>query len=744
MYLVYFVGFSQNAYEGDTSSNTDDPNADGKAVKFLKQQLSERKGTMKMANPKYNITSANLHDIVTARLRKEMTALFFWLPESTQCNLLKSVSKAAHCSVPDIAKLLSNLTGMKHALNVSCPLSTSRENVFCSLSNRRKVVKTINHELLKLFRALPSPFKCHVINTIALTYNIKGKRHLRSGSLTFSVSEAQNQVAKIFPSVSLPQNCSDIDIDHLIPSIPPVNITVNLTNGDKNTWLISLAKKGPAIYKTVLEYQRETVQKDKVLGPGSNAQYLAENKEMIDSAQLVIAGVYGGSKTFSVLFRLKVKRESNHLREMRSTYKIIHALAAKKQKGLKEIFNANIIAVRLSGERTNVTKSPPISDKWTFKKIEKAKDLFPTHLSEYYKQLGKPARCLVVYYISLKIRKTPIQVEMFYASFGRFSRKHTCYYVKRNSDIDSTITVPITDITEERFTRNNRWTTNMPSMTYRTLVRPNGSDSALDNSVKVIRNDFSTLQIALFTLLGLLCTVILVFTINCVVSPLKPKSPEDNTVPNGTVQNAVFLNSATLTTRGNNEDDSVHFIKRIQGNHRHYQQSDSQHLSTKGTGISCRNHTCLELQSVTQPNQDSGVAHRTGSKMSQSKHDNVAGNISTNIRTHKENEYCLDSSQLHNRFNATLESPWEKRSSCQTTGQRSRREEEDDHHSIHASVDRRMGSQGKAISCVSISEASCKAHPHRTVHYCSSQSGESQTVVVTMLDCAEGLREEQV
>ena len=731
--FTFYLGFSQNAHGEKTASNTDGPKTDKEAGKLLKE-LSERKRPSDITSYEYNIGSGtDLPDVVTTRFRKEMTILFFLLPNMDQCKLLTAVSKATFCSVSDIVEHLSKLTEVEHRVNVSCPFDHSMKNNMCSLSSRHKVVNIIDNELLKVFATLSSPFKCHVINTIALAYNhLKGRRNLASSSLILSVSKAQNELAKIFPSVKLPKTCADVTIS--IPSVPPVNITVNLRSGDRTTWLLSLAKKGPVIFKTVLEYERENIHKINVLAPGSTAQYLAENKELINSAQIAIVGVFGGNRKLSVLFKLKVRRTlHNPLREMKSTYKIVRALAAKKQTGLRQIFNATIVTISLSGERSNITKTPPKTNKWTLNQINKGKELFPADLSEYYKQLGKPARCFVVVYISKKIKKSPEKVEMFYVSFGRLSRKHSCYYTWRSAHTDTPI-----EITEERFTPKKTLTTRVPSVSNRTVVPPSQNESALDNiSVKVIREDFSTLEIALFTLLGLLCAAILTFTINCMESALKSKSTQDNALPSVTVQTVEFLEDTNTATAANNENGSVHFITWIQRNDRH----DNQHLPTMDTSNEM-NHNCLKPNSVSQSDCTGGCDERTCSKTFQSTHNSSGENISTNARRHKENEYCIDSSQLHDGDKAAMETPWKKRNnSYKTACQHTRKNVSD--HSVQVN-DRIVESQGKAITYCSITYTSGKTQPQRTVDSGCPPSEESLETVVVLLDTAMVVKEAQV
>ena len=707
-------------------------------------KLSKRYGSSAITSPKHNITSEeDLHSIVNTRFMKEMTTLLFWLPKFKQCEILEAVSKTARCSVSDIVEHLSNLTEIKHNVNVSCPVQMSMKYKSCSQSNKSLVEISIGNELLKVFDALPAPFKCHVINTIALVYHLKSRRHLanRYLNLPLNVSEAQKQLEKMYPFVSLPQTCANMGEILVVPSIPPVNITVNLTNGNQTAWLKHLSKKGPDIFRTVLEYKREAYHKG-VLGPGSTQQYLEENKELIDSTKFVTVSVQGSGEVFSVLFRLKGKRkQSNHLREIKSTYKIVQALAAKNQKKLRTIFNATIIAVSLSGERSNSTKTPAKENKWNLNKINKAQDFFPVHLSEYFKQLGKPARCFVVFYISKKMKKSPEEMEMFYNSYKRFSRKHTCYYTWRAPT--NTIAITIPSIIHER---NSLATLpGVPTVTEKIEVPSKGNESAIKNiSEKVVSEDLSALEITLFTLLGLFCVTILAFTVNCVISALRAKPKyQNNGAPNGVnIPNAVFLKATNTVAISNSGNGGVKSVDEIQRNGRHnvIQPPDTKNPPRGRYNISV--NTLSKLYLAPQPHRVSECDDKkTGSEHSQSFHDSDEKNNSSNTETQKQNEYCFRSlSQVHKNDNAVMESPWKKRFSCKTTCHRTRKKMPD--HSVLDS-NRDLQSPGKAISYCRISDTNSKAQPHRTVHPGSLPSEEVHETVVVMLECKE-IKEEQV
>ena len=74
-------------------------------------------------SPKYHMSSADeLNEVVNTRFRKEMVVLFSRLSETYQCKILSAVQKKTHCSMPSLIKPLSNLTEMKHPVNVSCLL----------------------------------------------------------------------------------------------------------------------------------------------------------------------------------------------------------------------------------------------------------------------------------------------------------------------------------------------------------------------------------------------------------------------------------------------------------------------------------------------------------------------------------------------------------------------------------------------------------------------------------------------
>ena len=705
----------------------------------LLKRLLEMKRTSPQQVPKYrNITSsAELHNIVNTRFRTEMAVLFSRLPESYQCDILVAVSKTTQCTVSDIIELLFSLSEMKQNVNVSCPVGGRTKLKLCSQANRIFIGETFCSELLNVFKSLPSPFKCHVINAIALAYSLKGRRNL-----ALSVSQTQNAVAEIFPSVSLPKTCADLEMDDIIPSIPPVNITVALSNADKQTWLQTLTKKGPEIYKAVLKYEYEKTHQGKLLGPTRLAQYLEEHE--LNSTQLVTGRVEGDNRIFSVLFRLKVKRKpSNRLREIRSTYRIVEALEAKTQQELRKIFNADIISISLDGERSNITKSPPRTDRWTINQMDMAKELFPANLSEYYKQLVKPARCFVVFYISRKISKSPYKVEMFYSSFKRFSRKHTCYYTGRTGPTEPTlIKLP----TEERFTGNVLSTqAYSPEITGKPSTV---SDGAVDHiSDKVDIEDLSSLEIVLFALLGVLCACVLAFTINCVILALKAK-PTDKTNgrPKPMLQTTVFHRSTGVASCEKTE--CVHIKETHSSN---CQPSNTEHPAEMETAEcsdkSCNNCLCLvsastrhnvrrcDCETCLKSSQPVLLCNKSGAKR-------------TNSRTQLKNEYCLDSSPVARTFDtsqlcvddrATNISPDVEERSSKTECQCPKRP-----------LDRQQGdgrvleSQGKATSYCSISDTSYKEQfSPKMKHNGRLPTEESHETVIVLLDC-KGFKEVQV
>lgn len=710
-----FSGESQHSNGGDISS----------ALK----RLLEIKRTSPQGGVKYNITSsAELHNIVNTRFRTEMAELFSRLPKSDQCNILVAVSKTTQCTVPDIIELLFSLSEMKQNINVSCPVRDRNKLKLCSQANRTFIGETFCNELLNVFKSLPSPFKCHIINAIALAYSLKGRRNL-----ALSVSQTQNAVAEIFPSVSLPNTCADLEMDHIIPSIPPVNITVDLINADKQTWLQTLTKKGPEIYKTVLKHEYDKSHPGKLWNPTSLAQHLKEHE--VNSTQLVPVGVEGGSRIFSVLFRLKVKRK--RLREIRSTDRIVEALAAKKQQELREIFNATINAISLGGERSN-KKTPPKTDRWTIDQMDMAKTLFPAYLSEYYKQLGKTARCFVVFYISLKIDKSPKAVEMFYSSFKRLSRKHTCYYTGRTGPTDTPI---FPDITRERFTKNNKSQSTQAFSIERTGKPSTASDGAIDHvSDKVDTEDLSSLEIALFALLGVLCACVLAFTINCVMLALKVKpTDQSNGRAKPLLHSAVFHKSTSVA--GCKETECVHFTDTNDSN---CQPSNTEHPSKVETVVySDKSCNCLCLISASTPHNIRRCdLNKTCLKSSQPVLHYKIGEKRTSSKTQLENDYCLspvartfDSSQLCVDDTAENCPSNTEKTKCQCPRRTLDSQQGDD---------RVLESQGKAISYCSISDTSYKEHLcPKMKHNGCLPTEESHATVIVMLDC-KGFKEAQV
>ena len=735
--LFSLPGSLQNAFGKETASSTHHKffNNDKKAVEFLRK-LSER-ARPQQPTPKYNTASdIDLRHVVSTRFMKEMAKLFFSLPDLNQCNIIAAVSRTAGCKLSNITGFLVNLTETKHkAAIVSCPADGSiKYGTSCSEANKTIVVSSIGNELLEVFRKLPAPFKCNVVNTVALIYNLKGRRHLgnRFSNQELTARKARNMVMKIYPSVSVPKTCIDpeVPVNHLVPSAPLVNITVNLGNGNKTSWLESLKEKGPNILRAVYEYE---ALKKKIIGQGSTQQYLEEQKEVIASAQFVLVTANGSNNPLSVLFKLKVKRkQSNQLREMKSTYRIVLALAVKTQQQLRKIFNASVVRVGLSREQSKLTRTSPHENNWTLNQISKARDMFPKNLSEYHKQLAKTARCVVIYYISKKMKKSPRTMEMLYNSYNQLSRKHCCYYTERAVSTDTPITIPFT---EEIF-RNTL--ASFSTVTYKTRLRiPERNDPTMEIvSEKAVREDSSALEIALFTILGLLCVIILVFTVNWVTALKSRPKYQNNSVPNGTPPTVVLQGSAVSSSSNSGQHDCVYVSNGYQRNKRQMRPSVKTHLST------ATENKLSKLNSA-QPSHDLVCTDKnTGPGSSPSFHDSADITTSGNSRARVENEYCaIDySSQQQRNGNTLVESPWRKRLPEKTACNQGRKE------TLDLSVwdcERDLESQGKAISYCSIFDSSCKLQPHRTIgpRGCIP-SEQSHKMVVVLLDSNETKEEE--
>lgn len=686
-------------------------------------------------SPKYHMSSADeLNEVVNTRFRKEMVVLFSRLSETYQCKILSAVQKKTHCSMPSLIKPLSNLTEMKHPVNVSCLLKGKMKLKECSFAHKTFIGDVFSHKLLDFFASLSAAFKCHVINTIALAYNRQRRRHLAS---SISVSQVQKALEDIFPSVTLGNTCTDIEMDHLIPSIPPVNITVNMAGIERESWLKHFSKTGPDIYKAFLGYDWET-RRGKMLGSPSTAKYLAEKTEEINSAQLSIVGKDGHDVAFSVLFLLKVKRkQSERLREIRSTYKIVQALKTKTEDELQKIFNATIINIGLSGQKSNITKTSSKTNTWTLNQVSKAKRLFPVHLSGYYKELSKAARCFIVLYMSHQIKKSPQEAEMFYVSLRLISRKHTCYYTWRKGPTDDP-----GSIIPERFTAK---VTQAP-VSNSTGIPTNATISTLSantindvSAAKVHTDDFSSLEIVLFALLGFLCFSVLAFTVNCVLMAVRA---------NGRFQKNGAAKTV-LPTGMSHEDGTSHSGN---GSSRISEKKESSHhpvaVETKtGLGKICKSLQCVSLSASQKANDRLKV--RTCLSQSCPSAQNTSENR-TNPRIRSENAYCVGYSAKSKTFKTLsgVERDRERKDSSSESERRSLKcdtqssKRELDIHSMKDN-DRILESQGRAISYCSISDASCRGQPP-----CVTQSGclpseQSHETVVVLLDCA-GLKEAQV
>ena len=550
-YLFSGIGKSQQIFGENTARNSDNTESDRGVVNLLQKFSSRIKPSLSPGTESSTSALLHLHNVATARFKKEMAMMFSWLPEPHQCKALKTFTTLTGCRMSDVIHLLLNLTDLNHViLNVTCLDNSLTRLKACAQMNSSFVKETLYNELVNLFASLPPPFMCNIINNIALAYKFKGRRHLEDRETpSMSISQAQNEVARILPSVQLPQSCADVG-NSRVPTIPAVNLTVNLTNRDKKSWLDAFKKKGPEIYKIVVEYEEHNFHKGKLMlmpkWPGSSEI----NEKLINDTQLIISALNDGNETFSVLFGLKVKRKlSGRLRDMRSTHKIVEALRAAKQKKLNLILGADVVNINLKRGQLNTTEQTTGSDNWSLMEISKAKELFPDYLSAYYKQLEKPARCFIMFYISLTIKKTPTVLEMFYSSFGLFSRKHACYYTKR------IINPHIHTIIGEIFTPP----TTVISTTVPMVNSTKKTDHALNHmSEEFDMEDVSALEISLFCLLGLFCVAVVSFTINCVIFAFKTKSLSlKEPGPTTVLRTAVFRKGSNGAVAGS-EVDSVH------------------------------------------------------------------------------------------------------------------------------------------------------------------------------------------
>lgn len=215
--------------------------------------------------------------------------------------------------------------------------------------------------------------------------------------------------------------------------------------------------------------------------------------------------------------------------------------------------------------------------------------------------------------------------------------------------------------------------------------------------VTVFEDDSSVLEIALFILLGLLCIIILAFVTNCLVSSLKSKSPtQKNTSANDTTQTSVFIEGASGNTLGSDKNDGVQLINIIQGKERE--------------ALNLSYHTDMSHGQICTKNR-------------QPQYEKGTENISTNIRTHKENEYILDSSQLHVDENA-VEPLWRRRSSFKTACKKGN----------HSLVGIKLSdSQGEALRYCKVSAKTRAALQQRAQLSRKSLSEESQEVEVILV-----------
>ena len=457
--------------------------------------------------------------IIMGRFMKEMQSLFKTLPVNIQCSNLLRVMNATSCGV----LMVQNWT----TVNVTkCNWYKRREppNQGC---RRDAITNVFQQEMGWIFETLPQPFKCNIVNLAAQTYSSQS-------DVQIPVHEIERALQKLFHFVNFQHGCSKASPEVLLPPDQMVNLTVRLkTNMTKDIWLRNFKTKGPQLYKLYLLHQQKPDKPRMPLaGTGLGKPLVPE----MPPCQIYIRNVSGGLQQFSVVFALNIKMKGQ-FRALRSIHKVVKSLKTAERTELESMFQAKVVQVKLKSHGSAVGPKGAIS--WTSDEMKKARNLFPKNMTDYFKQLSRLERCFILFQISSSLRRNPKVMEAFYNALKYIIRRRSCSQPARQTN--GTFTIAPGDLTREIFlsTRASRPVRD-PLTTSMSFTEGDdqllGPDPGGDDS----EDEMTSLEYALFILLGLLCLATLAFTINYALYTLK-RSPIRTTqyLPNGTLPSQV-------------------------------------------------------------------------------------------------------------------------------------------------------------------------------------------------------------
>lgn len=464
-------------------------------------------------------TNSDLHSIVVSRFMKEVVSLFTKLAVDIQCRELLKVSMATSCGVSSVGKILHNSISLRTNISKMCTLEKRANLQTC---NTTAVAKVFVHQMGKLFASLPWPFKCNIVNLVALAYRVQNIGQTGKHQLRITVQDTEVALEKIFPFIHIDQKCSKARQDVVLPSVSLVNLTVQLKSGTvKDSWLKNLETKGPQIYSIYLKYEDTSNGDRPLLSPSVKKTLPAD----VPLSQIYITKVSKGTQRFFIVFGLKIKKKGQ-FREMKSSHKIVKSLRNAKSAELDAVLNATVLRINLKKEEAESNSSTNYAT-WTAKDLQKARSLFPRNLTAYYKEVDRIERCFIMFWISSSLRRSPTVMEMFFNALRFVTRRHSCYHTARIGRGNQTVAVKPERLHPTEPPETPRPTSTDPSAGSSQQSTPhtrNNQNKKTLEEVSGSESEVSSLELALFILLGLLCVATLAFTINYAIFAFK-KSP---------------------------------------------------------------------------------------------------------------------------------------------------------------------------------------------------------------------------
>ena len=474
-----------------------------------------------------------------------MIFLFSFLDQQKQCDILGKVARRVSCNISTTTKIASNFTTLwKGTYCQSKPM-----NKQCHVDDKLKlkVHKIYLKRLAKLFTALPLPFKCLIIKSVASVSNYDTSHQQRTNNLKITLQQAEQETEKLFTSVKLDSKCSAVAArrNHTVMKAALVNMTVQLHNTTQIQWIKYFKKEATQIFFEYMTNKTKMQQPSNSNRPVQANSFSKRRGRLISfkkgSIRTDVRKVAKGKNgKFTMCFGIKVRSTSGEYKNWGNAKDIARSL--KYLQIRNERLKASILKIR------KLKKSKPESlseagEPLLPQVVTIATTLFPMYLKNYYRRIKLGNKCYFMLMVGETLNKKLNTVEHLYHTLERLSKKNFCSRATRpgpkgENKIKNIIVMLANNAVPPRITTPRA--TPIPNLPVSLIPPREGSGEEEKTNDKTTPEDgeeqasasteeeIFALEIALFAMVAFLCVAFLAFTINCVKFVMKSRSYANN------------------------------------------------------------------------------------------------------------------------------------------------------------------------------------------------------------------------